>query len=107
VDKERQDATFFDSLHRIVAAMHERGVVHLDLRQRRNILIRPDGTAAVIDFGAALCLRPGSPLLRRLARIDDSGVLKYKQRARPGSLTADEAARLARVERRRALWPFG
>lgn len=106
-DKERQDEAFFASLGRIVAQMHERGVVHLDLRQRRNILIRPEGTAAVIDFGAALCLRPGSALLRRLARIDDSGVLKYKRRARPGSLSSEEEDRLERAERRRSLWPFG
>jgi RIO-like serine/threonine protein kinase len=105
-DKARQDERFFDSLRRIVTAMHDRGVVHLDLRQRRNILIQPDGTAAVIDFGAALSLRPGGALMRRLARIDDSGVLKYKRRARPGSLTEDEAARLERIERRRRLWPF-
>jgi RIO-like serine/threonine protein kinase len=105
-DKARQDARFFDSLRRIVTAMHERGVVHLDLRQRRNILIQPDGSAAVIDFGAALCLSRGGRLLRRLARIDDSGVLKYKQRAQPGSLSAEETDRLERAERRRSLWPF-
>lgn len=105
-DKERQDERFFESLRRIVTEMHAQGVVHLDLRQRRNILIRPDGTAAVIDFGAALSLRRGSALLRRLARIDDSGVLKYKRRARPGSLTDEETGRLERAERRRSLWPF-
>ena len=105
-DKARQNDHFFDSLRRIVTEMHERGVVHLDLRQRRNILIQPDGTAAVIDFGAALCLAPGGRLLRRLAGIDDSGVLKYKRRACPGSLSEEEEDRLARAERRRSLWPF-
>jgi len=105
-DRAQQSAAFFEDLQRIVSEMHERGVVHLDLRQRRNILVQPDGRPAVIDFGAGLCLRPGSGLMRRLARIDESGVLKYKRRARPDSLTADEADRLGRLERRRRFWPF-
>lgn len=105
-DKARQDEAFFADLSRIVAEMHARGVVHLDLRQRRNILIRPDGRAAVIDFGAALCLPPGGRRFSSLARIDDSGVLKYRRRARPGSLTPEEEDRLSRAERRRRLWPF-
>ncbi len=106
-EKARQTPAFFEDLRRIVDALHARGVVHLDLRQRRNVLVQPDGRAAVIDFGASLCVRPGGALLRLLARVDDSGVLKYKRRADPGSLSDDERERLARAERRRRFWPFG
>ncbi len=105
-DRSEQSAEFFDELHRIVTEIHARGVLHLDLRQRRNILVQPGGRPAVIDFGAGLCLRPGSLLLRYLARIDESGVLKYKRRARPDSLTSDETDRLEKLERRRRFWPF-
>ena len=110
VRRFRQTPEFFDSLMAIVEQMHARGVVHLDLRQRRNILIRiRRGHApypAVLDFGSALCLRPGGVQQRLLARIDRSGVLKYKRRAQPDSLTRDESRSLRRVERRRKLWPF-
>ncbi len=105
-DKARQTPEFFDGLLDLVREMHGRGVVHLDLRQRRNLICRPDGRPAIIDFGSSLCLRPSGRLLRRLARIDVSGVLKYKQRARPGSLSPDEARLLQSVDKRRRLWPF-
>lgn len=105
--KLRQTPEFFDEMMQMVREMHRRGVVHLDLRQRRNVLVQPGRHPAIIDFGAALCLKPGGRLLRFLALMDTSGVLKYKQRARPGSLTEDETRILQRVERRRRWWPFG
>jgi RIO-like serine/threonine protein kinase len=104
--KAAQTPELFDALARLVAEMHARGVVHLDLRQRRNILVRPGKRPAIVDFGGALCLRPGSRLHRRLAAIDRSGVLKYKRRALPASITDEEARLLRNVERGRSLWPF-
>jgi RIO-like serine/threonine protein kinase len=104
--KRRQTPAFFDELMALVEAMHGRGVVHLDLRQRRNILMRPGRHPAILDFGSALCMRPGSRLARFLARIDRSGVLKYKLRANPDGLSRSEARALRKVERRRKLWPF-
>lgn len=107
VRRFRQTPEFFDALAGLVEQMHARGVVHLDLRQRRNILFRWKGAGpAVLDFGSSLCLRPGSWLHRRLARIDVSGVLKYKRRAMPDGLSRDERRALRRVERRRRWWPF-
>jgi RIO-like serine/threonine protein kinase len=107
VRRFRQTPEFFDLLMALVERMHERGVVHLDLRQRRNILFRWKGAGpAVLDFGSALCLRPGSWLHRRLVRIDVSGVLKYKRRAMPDALSRDEKRALRKVEKRRKWWPF-
>jgi RIO-like serine/threonine protein kinase len=106
IRKAAQTPEFFDALGRLLDEIHARGVVHLDLRQRRNILVRPGWRPAIIDFGGALCLRPGSRLLTKLARIDRSGVLKYKRRANPASITDEEARLLRNVERRRRLWPF-
>lgn len=105
--RTRQDRAFFAEFQALVEEIHRRGVVHLDLRQRRNVLVRPGRHPAILDFGTALCLRPGSRLLRLLARVDRSGVLKYKDRANPAMLTRDEARALRRGERRRKFWPFG
>ena len=96
----------FDRLAATVEEMHRRGVVHLDLRQRRNVLVDDAGVPRVIDFSSALCLRPGGWRLRRLAAVDRSGVLKYKRRFLPDSLTDEERARLRRLERWRRFWPF-
>jgi RIO-like serine/threonine protein kinase len=96
----------FDRLAATVEEMHRRGVVHLDLRQRRNVLVDGAGVPRVIDFSAAMVLRPGGWRMRRLAPVDASGVLKYKRRFLPDSLTDDERARLRRVERWRRWWPF-
>lgn len=103
----RQDDVYFERLIGLVRAIHDRGVLHLDLRQRRNILHGSGKRPAVIDFGAALCVRPGSRLHRRLSRVDLSGVMKYKQRANPGTLEPDELRLLEEVDRRRWWWPFG
>lgn len=104
--KRNQTPLFFDELMALVEAMHARGVVHLDLRQRRNVLVRPGHHPAILDFGSALCVRPGSRLARSLGRIDRSGVLKYKRRANPDGLSRSETRALRKVERRRRLWPF-
>jgi RIO-like serine/threonine protein kinase len=104
--KRNQTPAYFDELMALVESMHARGVVHLDLRQRRNVLVRPGHHPAILDFGSALCVRPGSRFARWLGRIDRSGVLKYKRRANPEALTAEEEEVLHKVERRRKLWPF-
>ncbi len=96
----------FERLAATVDAIHARGVVHLDLRQRRNVLVDDAGVPRVIDFSSAVTVDPGGPLARRLAPVDRSGVLKYKRRFLPESLTEDERRRLARLESWRRFWPF-
>jgi serine/threonine protein kinase len=78
---------FMDELRSAVRGMHERGVVHLDLRHRSNVLADAEGHPVVIDFGSALCLRPRGLLFRLLmpvlAWIDRSAVRKWEVRVAP------------------------
>jgi len=46
--------TFLAELQEAVAEMHRRGVVHLDLRHRSNILAGHDGRPVLLDFASAL-----------------------------------------------------
>jgi tRNA A-37 threonylcarbamoyl transferase component Bud32 len=103
-------APLFDRLARLLAAIHARGVAHIDLRKRDNILVQADGTPCIIDFNASFCFEPATlgarllfPLLRR---IDDSAVLKWKSRLAPELMTPAEWKEHRRMTLLRRLWIF-
>jgi len=91
---------FFEALTACVERIHARGVVHLDLRQRRNILCGAGDQPGVLDFEAALVLDPtrvwGRLALYWACKIDRLAILKHKARYAPRLLAARER-RLARV----------
>lgn len=109
-DRFRDGARHVERLVAVVERLHAAGVAHLDLRGRENVLVRPDGELVLLDFGSAVCLRPGSPVHRVafgwLAAPDRSAVIKWKLLLAPDLVTSDERAFLARFRRLRALWPF-
>jgi tRNA A-37 threonylcarbamoyl transferase component Bud32 len=75
---------FIDELERSVDEMHCRGVVHLDLRHRSNVLAGEDGHPVLIDFASAQCFdastRRGRVLVSLLGRIDQGAVEKWRAR---------------------------
>ena len=97
-------------LRTILDAIHARGVVHNDLRGRENVLLRRDGGVVVVDFAAAIHLRPGGIahrlFFRRLVLADEAAFLKWKGMIAPGSFTPADEAFLRRFERWRSFWPF-
>jgi hypothetical protein len=106
-DPRIYDPGFFRRLHQLVEGIHARGVVHLDLRHRGNIMITKDGNPYVIDFNGGFFLG-GNPLGRRLLpwlkKVDWFGLLKLKQRVAPHLLTARERTELRRFRIVRRLW---
>lgn len=80
-------AGFVEALDAAVREMHARGVVHLDLRHRTNILMDDAGRPVLIDFASALCFRPqglgARCLLPLLAWIDRRAVHKWAVRLAP------------------------
>jgi serine/threonine protein kinase len=97
-------------LRRLIDRLHARGVAHLDLRGKSNVLLRPDGRIVVVDMGAAVCFRPGSLahrlLFRWLSTSDETGFIKWKARLCPDLLDDDELRFLDRYRRLRRLWIF-
>jgi hypothetical protein len=81
----RVPADFLARLEAALAEMHRRGVAHLDLRHRSNVLVADgDGSPVLIDFGSAVCFRPGGLgarwLLPLLARLDRRALAKWRAR---------------------------
>jgi len=106
--REQRDA-FFTALAACVERIHARGVLHFDLRQRRNVLVGADGEPRVLDFEAALVVDPARPL-GRLAlalggRVDRHALLKLKARYAPRLLAPAERRLARRLRILRWAWP--
>lgn len=98
---------FFVRLERVLMQVHAAGrIVHLDVRNARNILVTERGEPMLLDFQSAISTRWMPAPLRRLAeRVDLGGVYKHWQRSAPDSLDEARAGLLSRANRWRALWP--
>lgn len=107
---ESLSTSFFSELERVLRAIHAKGVVHLDLRHKGNILITEEGKPCLIDFNSSVSFNERGVLRRFLFPlfrwIDYGGLLKLKERASPSYLTSEEAAFLRRFNRWRKLWFF-
>ena len=77
-------ASFLVELAASVDEMHSRGVVHLDLSHRSNVLADPAGHPVVIDFASASTgSRPGgraARLRRILEAVDRRAVRKWQRK---------------------------
>jgi RIO-like serine/threonine protein kinase len=88
----------------LLASIHERGVVHLDLRQRKNVLVAADGSPAIIDFASALHFRGRNAVFRFMTGLDRTAILKLKHRVLPGEVTEEEKGQLRAFDRMRRFW---
>jgi RIO-like serine/threonine protein kinase len=105
VPPERQTGAYFLALERLLQAIHARGVVHLDTRGSGNVLMRPDGTPALIDFQSALSTRAMPRRLTTLLQeIDLTGVYKKWAQRDAAGMGAERAALNERVGRLRRFW---
>jgi serine/threonine protein kinase len=107
---EALQPSFFSQLEQILREIHRRGVVHLDLRHKGNILISDRGEPFLIDFNSSFAFKEKGffqrylfPLLRW---VDDGGLLKLKERVSPSSMTPEEISLLKRFNLIRKLWIF-
>jgi RIO-like serine/threonine protein kinase len=100
-----KNPVFFAAFERLLAQVHARGIVHLDVRNGRNVLITGDGRAALIDFQSHLGTSQLPQAMRGwMERFDMAGVYKHWERHQPQSLGEARAALLASMNRWRRLW---
>jgi RIO-like serine/threonine protein kinase len=96
---------YFPALERLVRAMHERGVVHLDIRYMHNVLVCDDGSPALIDFQTAIHTdKYPNWLSRRLEQVDISGVYKHWLKRSPETLDEERRDKLEKHKKVRKLW---
>ena len=78
---------FLDELESAIQEMHRRGVVHLDLRHRSNILAGEDGHPVLIDFASALRFNPnriwGRIAVSLIGWIDRRALAKWRRKLTP------------------------
>ena len=105
---ERVSPFFFSGLEQVLREIHSRGVVHLDLRHKGNILISEGGEPILIDFNSSFIFQekglPRRFLFPILRWIDHGGLLKLKERVSPSSMSPEELSFLKRFNRLRKLW---
>jgi len=103
-------SSFFSDLERVLGEVHSRGVVHLDLRHKGNILVSEKGEPFLIDFNSSFSFKEKGFLRRYLFPllrwVDYGGLLKLKERISPSLMTPEELAFLKRFDRLRRLWIF-
>lgn len=105
VAAEHLTPEYFELLERLLLRIHERGIVHLDLRGSGNLLMQPDGRPAVIDFQAALGIGWMPARLRRwFGEMDLAGVYKKWVERDAESMGPARRAVLVRMNRWRKLW---
>ena len=90
-DRER----FFDRLLATLRAMHAAGVAHGDLKRKENLLVGPDESPRLIDFGIAAVDQDGA--LARLRfdwtrQVDLNAYIKLKYGPDRSAMTAQDAA---------------
>lgn len=71
---------FFELLAAEVERMHALGVCHNDLHKEQNVVVRPDGRPALVDFQLASLHRLGSWVWRARAAEDLRHVEKHRRR---------------------------
>lgn len=90
---ERIDEAVVRKIAAAIREMHRLKVVHLDLRQRKNILVSESGDITIIDFSSAIDFSkfpPGLIFFDLLRIADESAVVKIRQKYLPETVTASD-----------------
>jgi RIO-like serine/threonine protein kinase len=98
-------ASYFEALERLVGEIHARGIAHLDIRYRQNVLVLADGTPGVLDFQSCVRLDDKPRWLRELlVQVDLGGVYKHWLQKSPATMDEQRLAVYREHTRRRRFW---
>ena len=103
-DARPDDIAWFTAAARLLRRLHRAGVVHNDLAKEPNILVRDDGSPAIIDFQLAAHSHRRGRLFRIAAYEDLRHLLKHKRTYRADRLTQRERDILANPSPFSRMW---
>jgi predicted Ser/Thr protein kinase len=99
-----------ERLKEIVAAIHQSGVFHNDIRGRDNVIVDKEDRLMILDFAGAVCFKPGGVLYRIFSPlfrwVDHSAYLKWKSEMTPEEMQEREKRSLQRFNMLRKFWIF-
>lgn len=102
---EKLPTEYYSELERLLKQVHSRGIVHLDVRNARNILVDEEGRPLLLDFQSHLGTRWLPRRLRALLeQFDLSGVYKHWAGSHPDTLGEARTEVLNRMNRWRRFW---
>jgi len=102
---EKINDNFFFEFEAAVQKMHQRGMVHLDIRNQRNVLVTDQGKPVILDFQSSLRLEKTPRFLHEIMKETDfSGVYKNWYKKKPETIDDDRRARLEALNRKRSFW---
>ena len=97
----------FAALEQTLRDVHARGIVHLDIRNCRNVIVNDRHEPVLLDYEAHLDTRRWPAGARaRLERFDLAGVYKHWHRAQAASMGAERVEVLEHMNRWRKAWVF-
>ncbi len=99
-----RDADYFRSARALLRSLHKAGIVHNDSAKEPNWLVRPDGSAGLVDFQLASVHRRSGRWFRTLAMEDVRHLLKHKRSYIPERLTQRERRILERPALHSRIW---
>lgn len=103
--EEKLPIEFFTEMEQLVAGMHERGIVHLDLRNLGNVLCNNKGQPCFIDFQSAFAVKRAPRGLRQLLKDADlSAVYKSWNSLCDEPLSSERQAFLENFNKIRRFW---
>lgn len=98
------EGAYFQSLKSLISLMHDRGVIHLDLRNRRNYGIDDEGKPYLVDFATCLYIPWNGKMKRLFEAIDWMGFMKVKAKIRPDLMNEQEGNLSALGVKLSSLW---
>jgi len=99
--------SYFESLEFLVLEMHKSGVAHLDLRNRRNILVVEGDKPVLLDFGTAISVKYLPRFIRRLlCSVDLAGAYKHWNKLSPETISPERKQTLYKIRSLDRFWVF-